>query len=196
MASIDDQHYINLVLNGDSSAFTALVNQYKVMVFSLALKMLKGREEAEEIAQDSFIKVYRSLAKYKGDAKFSTWLYTITYNTCLDRIRKNKREHRLVAIDEYTENQLTVLDNTLDGLEAKERKQMIQDCLLLLTGEDSFLLTLFYFEEQSVKEIAKIMGIKSNHVKIKLYRSRKKLTTVLQTHLENEMIEHYESEQR
>lgn len=196
MANIDDQHYINLVLRGDTNAFTVLVNQYKVMVFSLALKMLKSREEAEEIAQDSFIKAYRSLAKYKGEARFSTWLYTITYNTCLDRIRKNKREQPVVAIDEYTENRLSAMDNTLSSLEAKERKQMIQDCLLLLPVEDSFLLTLFYFEEQSVKEIARIMGTNSNHVKIKLYRSRKKLATVIQTHLETEMIEHYESEQR
>jgi len=127
-----------------------------------------------------------SLAKYKGESKFSTWLYTITYNTCLDRIRKNKRAQPLLAIDDYTEQQITLLDNTLDSMEAKERKQMIQDCLALLPGEDSFLLTLFYFEEQSVKEIAKIMGTNPNHVKIKLYRSRKKLTTVLKTNLQTQ----------
>jgi len=194
MANIDDQQYIDRVINGDTSAFAVLADQYKVMVFSLALKMLKNREEAEEVTQDSFLKVYKSLAKYKGESKFSTWLYTITYNTCLDRIRKNKRAQPVVAIDDYTEQQITSLDNTLDGMEAKERKQMIQDCLNLLPAEDSFLLTLFYFEEQSIREIGKIMNINSNHVKIKLYRSRKKLTAVLKTHLETEMIEHYESE--
>lgn len=193
MAISDDQQYINQVLNGDTNAFTALVDQYKAMVFSLALKMLKSREEAEEVAQDSFLKAYRSLAKFKGDAKFSTWLYTITYNSCLDRIRKNKREQPVIVIDDYTEQQIVSLDNSLDGMEAKERRQMIQDCLALLPGEDSFLLTLFYFDEQSIKEIAKIMGINTNHVKIKLYRSRKKLTAVLKTHLETEMISHYES---
>ncbi|MGB4844666.1 MAG: sigma-70 family RNA polymerase sigma factor [Ferruginibacter sp.] len=196
MANIDDQHYINLVINGDTNAFAVLADQYKGMVFSLTLKMLKNREEAEEAAQDSFIKVYRSLAKYKGESKFSTWLYTITYNTCLDRIRKNKRAQHVVAIDDYTEQQVTSLDNALDGMEAKERTQLIQDCLNLLPGEDSFLLTLFYFEEESAKEIAKIMGTNANHIKIKLYRSRKKLAAVVKTHLETEMTEHYESEQR
>ena len=195
MDSIDDQQYINRVISGDTNAFAVLADKYKGMVFSLTLKMLKSREEAEEAAQDAFVKVYRSLAKYKGESKFSTWLYTITYNTCLDRIRKNKRAQPLLAIDDYTEQQITLLDNTLDSMEAKERKQMIQDCLALLPGEDRFLLTLFYFEEQSVKEIAKIMGTNPNHVKIKLYRSRKKLTTVLKTNLQTEMIENYESEQ-
>ena len=196
MASIDDQHYIDRVINGDTNAFAVLADQYKGMVFSLALKMLKSREEAEEVAQDSFLKVYRSLAKYKGESKFSTWLYTITYNTCLDRIRKNKRAQSVVAIDDYTEHEISSMDNALGSMEAKERKQMIQDCLNLLPAEDGFLLTLFYFEEQSIREIGKIMNINSNHVKIKLFRSRKKLTAVLKTHLETEMIEDYESEQR
>lgn len=193
MASLGDQHYINLVIKGDTQAFAVLVDQYKAMVFTLALKMLKSREGAEEAAQDSFLKVYRSLAEFKGDARFSTWLYKITYNTCLDRIRKNKKEQTVVAIDEFNEQQIRSLDSSLDALEAQERKQMIQDCLNLLAAEDSFMLTLFYFEEQSIKDIAKIMGIKSNHVKIKLYRSRKKLATVLKTQLQTEMIAHYES---
>lgn len=196
MTTIDDQHYINLVIKGDTNAFAVLANQYKNMVFSLALKMVKNREEAEEVAQDAFIKVYKSLGNFKGDSKFSTWLYTITYNTCLDRLRKYKREQHTVTVDEYIENQLALADNTLNSLEDNERKKIIQDCLLLLPGEDSFLLTLFYFEEQSVKEIAGIIGVNANHVKIKLYRSRKRLAAVLKTQLDNEMIENYESEQR
>lgn len=196
MTTIDDQHYINLVIKGDTNAFAVLANQYKNMVFSLALKMVKNREEAEEVAQDAFIKVYKSLGNFKGDSKFSTWLYTITYNTCLDRLRKYKREQHTVTVDEYIENQLALADNTLNSLEDNERKKIIQDCLLLLPGEDSFLLTLFYFEDQSVKEIAGIIGVNPNHVKIKLYRSRKRLAAVLKTQLDNEMIENYESEQR
>lgn len=194
MTNIDDQHYISLVIKGDTNAFAVLVDEYKHMVFTLAVKMVKNREEAEEVAQDTFLKAYRSLARYNGDAKFSTWLYKIVYNTCLDRIRKNNRNQHTVAIDDHTGLQLTSLDNILGSIEENERKQIIQDCLNLLPGEDSFLLTLYYFEEQPVKEIAKIMNINANHVKIKLYRSRKRLTTVLKGKLENEMIENYERE--
>lgn len=194
MTNIDDQHYISLVIKGDTNAFAVLVDEYKHMVFTLAVKMVKNREEAEEVAQDTFLKAYRSLARYNGDAKFSTWLYKIAYNSCLDRIRKNNRNQHTVAIDDHTGLQLTSLDNILGSIEENERKQIIQDCLNLLPGEDSFLLTLYYFEEQPVKEIAKIMNINANHVKIKLYRSRKRLTTVLKGKLENEMIENYERE--
>jgi RNA polymerase sigma-70 factor (ECF subfamily) len=196
MATVDDQHYINLVLKGDTNAFAALVDRYKDMVYTLSLRMIRNREEAEELAQDTFIKVYRSLGKFKGESKFSTWLYKVAYNTCLDRLKKNKREQYTIAIDEYTEQQVAALHNTFDAIEDKERKQMLQDCLHLLPGEDGFLLTLYYFEEQSVKEISKIIGVTTNHVKIKLFRSRKKLAAVLKEQLEPEIITYYESERR
>jgi RNA polymerase sigma-70 factor (ECF subfamily) len=196
MAIVDDQHDINRVLNGDTNAFAALVDRYKDMVYTLSLRMVRNREEAEELSQDSFIKVYRSLAKFKGESKFSTWLYKVAYNTCLDRLKKNKREPYTIAIDEYTEQQVEALDHAFDIIEDKERKQMLQECLHLLAGEDSFLLTLYYFEEQSVKEISKIMGVTPNHVKIKLFRSRKKLATVLKEQMEPEIITYHESERR
>jgi len=196
MAIVDDQHDIDLVLKGDTNAFAALVDRYKDMVYTLSLRMTRNREEAEEVSQDTFIKVYRSLAKFKGESKFSTWLYKVAYNTCLDRLKKNKREPYIIAIDEYSEQQVEALSHVFDSIEDKERKQMIQECLHLLPAEDSFLLTLYYFEEQSVKEISKIIGVTSNHVKIKLFRSRKKLAAVLKGQLEPEIISHYESERR
>lgn len=196
MNKINDQHYINLVLSGDTNAFATLVDRYKALVFTLAFKMVKNREEAEEISQDTFIKVYKSLPKFKGDSKFSTWMYRVTYNTCLDKLKAFKREQPVITIDSYTENQIRSLDNTLDAIENKERSQMIQNSLNLLPSEDSFLLTLYYFEEQSLEEISKVMGITPNNVKVKLFRSRKKLASILKERLEPEIIEYYESERR
>ena len=194
MTNIDDQHYINQVIKGDTNAFAALVDHYKDMVYTLALKMVKNREEAEEVAQDTFIKVYKSLDKFKGESKFSTWLYKVAYNTCLDRLKKHNREKTVVTIDDYAEYGVTTICNIFESIEAKERKQLIQQCLDLLPGEDSFLLTLYYFEEQSVNEISKIIGISTNHVKIRLFRSRKKLTAVFKQHLEPEISKYYENE--
>jgi len=192
----NDQVYIDSILNGDASAFAVLVDRYKDLVYTLTLRMMKHREEAEEAAQDTFIKVYKSLNKFKGDSKFSTWIYRVAYNTCLDRLKKNKRQQYTVAINEYTEHQVKTLDNALDQIEAKEREQAIQDCLSLLPSEDSFLLTLYYFEELSLDEIAKIVGLKPNNVKVKLFRSRKKLATILKEKLDNEIIESYEGTYR
>jgi len=175
----NDQPIIDAILAGDTQSFGVLVNRYKDLVFTLALRMVKHREEAEEVSQDTFVKVFRSLNRFKGDSKFSTWIYRVAYNTCLDRLKKHKREQQVVPIDEYTEHQVKTIDNAL-----------------VLPSDDSAILTLFYFEELSLEEIAKIVGLTSNNVKVKLFRSRKKLTGILRDQLEPEIIEHYERERR
>ncbi|PCJ95017.1 MAG: RNA polymerase [Flavobacteriaceae bacterium] len=192
MNTTNDQQYITNILGGDTNAYAVLVDRYKDLVFTLAMKMLKSREEAEEIAQDTFLKAYRNLSSFKGDSKFSTWIYRITYNTCLDRLKKQKRQQRTVAIDTFTENEIKTLDNALDIMEQKERKQVIQDCLQLLSKDNAILLTLFYFEELTLREISKIMGGTVNNLKVKLYRGRKQLATILKARLEPEEIERYE----
>jgi RNA polymerase sigma factor (sigma-70 family) len=192
MSTISDQQYIDKILQGDTNAFAALVNRYKDMIFTLSLKMVKNREEAEEVAQDTFIKAYSSLRKFKGDSKFSTWIYRVAYNTCLDRIKKNKKEDLNISIDEFSSHLIKTMDNALSALEDKERKQTIQNCLNLLPGEENYLLTLFYFEEQSLEEIGKIMSITPNNVKVKLFRSRQKLAVILKKQLEPEVLNYYD----
>ena len=188
----NDQILINQILAGDTNAFTLLVNRYKDLVYTLALRMLKNREEAEEVSQDTFIKTYKSLHKFKGDSKFSTWIYKVAYNSCLDQIKKNKKYLNDVEINEFTEHQVKTIDNAFDALVEEERNQLIQDCLHLLPSEDGFLLTLYYFEEQSLDEIANIVGLTANNVKVKIFRSRKKLAGILKDRLEPEIIEYYE----
>lgn len=194
MSTISDQHYIDKILQGETNAFAVLVDRYKDMIFTLALKMIKNREESEEVAQDTFIKIFNSLSKFKGDSKFSTWIYKIAYNTCLDRLKKNKKEDLNISIDEFSTHLIKTMDNALSALEDKERKQAIQNCLNLLPSEENFLLTLFYFEDQNLEEIGKIMSITANNVKIKLFRSRQKLAVILKKQLEPEIVACYERE--
>lgn len=196
MTTNDEHIIINQIIEGDTKAFVELVNRYKDLVFTLAIRMLKHREEAEEVSQDTFIKAYKSLAKFKGDSKFSTWIYKVAYNTCLDRIKKNKRQFNEVAIDEFTERHIKTIDNALDTMEKDEQQKTIQECLQLLPSEDSFLLTLFYFEDLSLDDMSKIVGIESNTIKVKLFRSRKKLATILKQKLEPEIISSYERARR
>ncbi|MRX69615.1 RNA polymerase sigma-70 factor, ECF subfamily [Flavobacterium resistens] len=192
MSTIPDQHYIDKILQGETNAFAVLVDRYKDMIFTLSLKMVKNREEAEEAAQDTFIKVFNSLSKFKGDSKFSTWIYKISYNNCLDRLKKNKKEENNISIDEFSSHLVKTMDNALSALVDTERKQAIQNCLNLLPSDDNFLLTLFYFEDQNLEEIGKIMNINANNVKVKLFRSRQKLATILKKQLEPEIVEYYE----
>jgi len=192
MALPNDQYYIDRIIKGDTQAFAPLVDRYKNLVYTLALRMVKNTNEAEEAAQDTFIKVFRSLEKFKGESKFSTWIYRVAYNTCLDRIKKHKTAPLAVAIDDYGTRQLRATENVLDTLAEEERLRAVQECLQQLPGEDAFLLTLYYFEEQSLEEIAKVIGIKPNNVKIKLFRCRKKLGEIMRTKLEPEIISEYE----
>nr|WP_321233621.1 sigma-70 family RNA polymerase sigma factor [uncultured Psychroserpens sp.] len=196
MTTNNDQILINQIIDGDTNAFSVLVDTYKDLVFTLALRMMKNREEAEEVAQDTFIKTYKSLNKFKGDSKFSTWIYRVAYNTCLDRIKKNKKYLNDVEINEFTAHEVKTIDNALDQIEAREKEEAIQRCIESLPSEDSFLLTLYYFDDLSLDEISKIVGITANSIKVKLFRCRKKLAGILKMQLEPEIIEHYERERR
>ena len=180
----DDQKLIDAINKGDTKAYTQLVNRYKDLVYTLAIRMVRNREEAEEVAQDTFIKVFKSLDKFKGDSKFSTWIYKVTYNTCLDRIKKNKKHLNDVPIDEFTFNKLETIDNALDNLIKEEKNRLIKNCINKLPEDSSALLTLFYFEDLSLEEISKIINIEANTVKVKLFRARKKLAVILEQYLQ------------
>jgi RNA polymerase sigma-70 factor (ECF subfamily) len=192
MTTDQEASIINQIIGGDTQAFSVLVDVYKDLVFTLAIRMLKNREEAEEVSQDTFIKIYKALPKFKGESKLSTWIYKVAYNTCLDQIKKNNRRYDEVAIDSFSENQIKTLDNALDALEEKEQQQTIQDCLQQLMSKDSFLLTLFYFEELSLEEISKVVNMEANTVKVNIHRARKRLGNILKQKLEPETIQNYE----
>ncbi len=179
MTTNNDQYYIDRVCAGNTNNFSFLVERYKNMVFTLAMRMVKNNEEAEEIAQDTFVKAFRSLSKFKGDSKFSTWLYKIAYNLCIDNLKQKKRLVKSDLIDEINEGNLGLEQDILSIIESKERKQIIKNALYLLADNDRAIITLFYFDELSLQEIGKIIGMKPNAVKVKLFRSRKKLYELL-----------------
>ena len=192
MTTNEENILIDAINNGDTRAYAQLVDRYKDLVYTLALRMLKHREEAEEVAQDTFIKVFKSLDKFKGDSKFSTWIYRVAYNTCLDNIKKNKKHLNDVAIDEFTFNKLDTIDNALDNIIKEERSTLIKNCIDKLPEDSSALLTLFYFEELSLEEISKIINVEANTVKVKLFRARKKLAVILERYLQPQNKLNYE----
>ncbi|MFS4494074.1 RNA polymerase sigma factor [Maribacter sp. 2308TA10-17] len=192
MSQKEDQHYIDKVINGDTRAFSVLVERYKHMVFTLAAKILKNHQEAEEVAQDVFVKMYSALTAFKGDSKFSTWLYKIAYYRSLDYLKKQKRSLNTSSIDSDTEFHLASTENALDNLEANERKQSIKNAIDELPEDDAVVITLHYFEELSLKEIADIMNLEANTVKVRLFRSRKRLAQLLKNKLEPEILDNYE----
>jgi len=171
-----DNEIIGLVLQGNEQAFALLVERYKNFVFTIVLRYLKSREDAEEVAQDVFIKAFRSLADYKGASKFSTWLYTICTTTSITYLRKKKQE--VVSLD--NEKVLAAADRT-DGLhtgqvlETKSRAVLVNEAIKLLGPEDAAVLTLFYKGEQTLEEMGRVLGKETNAVKVQLHRARARL---------------------
>lgn len=186
-----DQTYIDLTLQGDTNAFAFLVDKYKTMIFTLALKMVKSREEAEEISQDTFIKAFKNLSKFKGESKFSTWLYKIGYRTALDSLKKHKEKYSTDTIDEITFNKIKSTENILEGIERKERAEIINNCILRLPEDERTILWMFYFDELSLKEIIAITNFSEANVKVKLHRARKRLLSIIKQNVEPELINYY-----
>jgi len=188
MVQKDDRFYIRKVLSGDTHAYAYLVDRHKAMVFSLALKLLKNREEAEEVAQDTFVKAYQSLSGFKGGAKFSTWLYRIVYNTAISRLRKSVPE--TIDLDQVSFN-IESEDGLADGyrnLKNEDRRRYLDLILSKLDPDENFLITLYYYEEKSLDEIAEISELSKNHVKVKIFRTRQKMLQLLKKSLNEEII--------
>ena len=181
-----DNIYITKVLEGDRNAFAYLVDKYKTMVYSLALRLVKDREEAEEISQDAFIKAYQSLASFKGKAKFSSWLYRIVYNTAISRLRQQPTGR--VSLDEPNISDTLYLESkeNYDTLSADERKKYLEKALDSLDRDEKMFVILYYYEEKDLDEIASIAGLTKTNTKVKLFRARKKMLTVLQSYLKEE----------
>lgn len=184
MEKNDDTYYIDKVLNGQPNYYSFIVEKYQDIVFSIALKVLKNREDAEEMAQESFIKAYKSLHTFKGNAKFSTWLYRITYNNCISEVRKKKQY--FVSTDDV-EISHDVEELNLDGIPEENLTKYIKAALEKLPEDEYTLILLYYFEDQSIDEISKVTKLSESNAKVKLHRARKKLRTILNEMLKDEL---------
>ena len=183
-----DTEIISLVLKGDYNAYSLLVERYKSYVFTLTLRFIKSREDAEEVSQDIFIKAYRALADFKGTAKFSTWLYTIVNTTCITFLRKKKLDVR--SLDD--EKTFEIADNQDSGfranqVEQKSRQSMVNQAIAMLSPDDAQIITLFYKNEQSLEEIGQILGLEVNTAKVRLHRARARLKEKMEKYFAEEV---------
>jgi len=185
-----DEEIISRILKGEQSAFTILVEKYQNYVFTLVLRFTENREDAEEIAQDVFVKAYRSLADFRGDSKFSTWLFTITRTTCLSFLRKKKLDTQSLD-NERTGLQVENRESGFNAnlVEQKSRHTMLSRAISMLSVDDAQVLNLFYKAEQTLEEIGKIMRLDPNTVKVKLHRARQRLKEKMEKYFAHEVRE-------
>ncbi|MBI5857291.1 MAG: RNA polymerase sigma factor [Sphingobacteriales bacterium] len=188
LTGLNDSEIISRVLNGDQQAYAGLVTRYQDYVFTLTLRMIKSREDAEEVAQDVFIKAYKYLADFRGASKFSTWLYTIVNNTCITLLRKKKLE--IHSLD--NEKVFEMADSKYSGFSANQVEQkskltMVHDAIAMLNPDDAEIITLFYKSEQTLDEIAAILGVEPNAAKVRLHRARIRLKEKMETYFAEEI---------
>jgi RNA polymerase sigma factor (sigma-70 family) len=187
---LTDTEIIKRILKGEQAIFAILVQRYQQYVFTLVHRFTDSREDAEEISQDIFVKAYRSLADFRGESKFSTWLYTVVRTSCITFLRKKKLD--ITSIDnERTALQLENRESSFkaNAIEQKSRHAMVNEAIRLLSPDDSQLITLFYKGEQSLDEIGRIMGLDPNTVKVKLHRARHRLKEKMEKHFSYEVRE-------
>jgi RNA polymerase sigma factor (sigma-70 family) len=186
-SKLSDFELIQETLAGDQSAYADLVKRHQRFVFTLALRFAKSREDAEEIAQDCFIKAYRSLGSFQGQSKFSTWLYSIVYTTAMTALRKKRLDTDSID-DENTyiqvENQSSAYD--VNNAENRSRSFYLNQAIEQLLPDDAAIITLFYKGEQSLEEIGRAMSMEPNTVKVKLFRARQRLKEKLEHNLKHE----------
>lgn len=178
----DDQQLVNRAMEGDEKAFANLLLRYKDSIYFMILKMVKNKDDAEDLTLEAFGKAFTSLHHYSNDFAFSTWLYRIATNNCIDFLRKQKGIH--YSIDKKNENNdqdatnLSLRSNVPDPEERlilKQRGKTIKGFINRLNPQYQTLIELRFFKDYSYGEIAKELDLPLGTVKVQLFRARKKL---------------------
>jgi RNA polymerase sigma factor (sigma-70 family) len=174
-----DTSYINQVLEGKINAFSYLVDKHKDKAYNLAFRICGNREDAEEIAQDAFLKAYRSLKDFKMKSSFSTWLYRIVYNTAISLVRSRRKG--VLALEEFPVDAVDFLDFSKNEEEAANdyANSLVNFALQKISEEERGLITLYYYNDLDTEEIAKITGINKSNIKVKLFRARQRMAEII-----------------
>jgi len=167
--------YIKRILEGETNMFSYFLEKYSSSIYSLIVRIIPSKEDAEELTQDTFLKAFRKLDTFKGDCSFSTWLYRIAYNSAVSETRKRKIVFPLLdekMLESLSDNEM---DTVFEKEDDEELLQKMEKAIDLLNVEEKTLITLFYYEGQPVAEIARVFEQTMDNIKVKLFRVRKKI---------------------
>ncbi|MCK9613432.1 MAG: sigma-70 family RNA polymerase sigma factor [Bacteroidales bacterium] len=177
----EEQNWINDCRRGKTEAFRLLVDKYQHFAYTLAVRITKNDEDAEEVTQDAFVKAFKSLSGFKGESKFSTWFYKIVLHLAMTKVRRKKYDFQ--NIDEIRE--AVEVDN--DMQRKKDRTYYVEKAINSLPEDETAMVSLFYMEGQSVEDIAAVFNLSISNTKVKLFRARKKMAEVLQNELKENL---------
>ncbi len=174
-----DVYYIEQVLDGKINAFSYLVERHKDKAFNLAFRICGNREEAEEIAQDAFLKAYKALRGFKMKSRFETWLYRIVYNTAISLVRTRRKG--ILSVEDFPADAIDFLtfNPNVDEAENEFRSSLVNFALQKIDEEDRALVSMYYYDELDTGKISDITGISKSNIKVKLFRARQKMIEII-----------------
>ncbi len=183
ITSEEEYLLIDRILAGDRNLYATLVDKYKSYAYTLAMKVLENRPDAEEAAQDAFIKAFHYLKGFNKQAKFSTWLYRIVFNTAISYKRKRKPAFQSI------ENSIVEYSERADQKTEQDDKQIfLMKAMDKLNEADRLAIQLFYIKEFSMEEVAAMMGQNVNTIKVRIHRARLRLADELKVILKQEAL--------
>jgi len=185
ISDLTDAELVDRCRKRDPEAFSILVDRHKKMVFACAYRMVGDEQEAEDVAQDVFLRVYQALPRFRGESKFTTWLYKIVSNVCLNRLRKVKPETVSIEANEeepkFSPLRLANCDDTPEAnFEWKRFRERIRNLISSLPRQYSEVITLRHMQGMAYDEIASALNLPLGTVKTHLFRARERLKEILE----------------
>ncbi len=175
--------YIEKVKNGDVEAFRYIIRQYQNMAYSVAMSVVKNEFLARDVVQEAFLNVFQNIKQFRGDSKFSTWLYRIVINKAF-KIAEKEGKQNFDSIEDVGEE---ANESCMDKLSDDERKFYINEVLVRLPANESLALRLFYLQEMAMNEMKEVTGWSLSNIKVILHRARKKFEIELNSILKSEV---------
>jgi RNA polymerase sigma-70 factor (ECF subfamily) len=197
-AKIQERRLIRRLRRGDQRAFTTIVRTYQQRVFNIVFRFLGNREEAEDVAQDVFVTVYQNAERFRGDSKFSTWLYRVTVNHCKNRLKYLKRRGRHMGrpLDEIAEHLVAqgsgetqpvfhaAIPRPDDLAQGRQLEALIQREMAKMDEDHRLLVVLRDIQGLSYQEMAEVTGLNVGTIKSRLHRARLALKEALARHMQ------------
>jgi RNA polymerase sigma-70 factor, ECF subfamily len=172
-----DESLVRACLGGDESAFAELISRHKSRVFGTCGRFARDAQQLDDLAQEVFLRVWRKMKSFRGDAPFEHWLARLTVSACYDFLRRERRHRDAVSLDELT---VEMRDGHVDGaIAARSARELVNWAMRQLNADEQLIITLLELEERPVREIAALTGWSESNVKVRAFRARARLKTIL-----------------
>ena len=187
MTREEEYAVVERVLGGDTDAFEALVTAYQKQIYNLTLRYVSSPEDAADLTQEAFLRAFRSLSSFRGDSRFSVWMYRLTTNICIDFLRSRGRGSASSLTVENEDEEIEELDvpderfEPQKELERRELRRAVREGLQTLSEDAQEIVILRELEGLSYAEIGERLGLEAGTVKSRLFRARKALCDYLRT---------------